>query len=168
MIWIILIIVLIFIGIVAYVVMNHTGGQPVNPTVTKSSSTSPSGYLVPVTPSGYTLSGASPSFTVDTASYQFTNSVGNTINFMESPASYDTTYAQLQANREYQTLETFNDNSTGWVSVYYHRTTVNGKSASSMYLIYNHNGHLVSIQSNSPQMSAKDLENILKSATIAQ
>ncbi len=143
-------------------------GQAMKDTAAKVRSTSPSGYLVPVAPTGYTLSATSPSFTVDTAGYLFTNSVGNTIYFMESPTSYNDAYAKLQADREYQVLESFNNNNSGWVSVYYHHTTINGKPTSSMYLIHDHNGHLVSIQSNSPSMTAKDLEKILTSATIAK
>ncbi len=141
-------------------------GQAIKDTTAKSRSTSPSGYLIPIAPVGYTLSTTSPHFTVDTAGYLFTNTAGNTVYFMESPTLYNDAYAQLQADREYQVLETFNTD--GWVSVYYHHTNINGKPASSMYLIYDHNGHLVSIQSDSPSMTGKDLENILNSATVAK
>ena len=143
-------------------------GQAMKDAAAKARTASPSGYLVPVAPTGYTLSATSPSFTVDTSSYLFTNSAGNTVYFMESPSSYSDAVAQIKGDREYQLLDTMVSYNGGEATVYYHHTTINGKPASSMYLIYNHNGHLVSIQTNSSSMSAKDLENILTTTTVAK
>jgi uncharacterized protein YpmB len=143
-------------------------GQAMKDAAAKVRSTSPSGYLVPVAPIGYTLSPTSPSFTVDTASYLFTNSAGNTVYFMESPSLYTDAVNQIKGDHEYQLLDTMVSYNGGEATVYYHHTTINGKPASSMYLIYNHNGHIVSIQTNSSSMSAKDLENILTTTTVAK
>ena len=129
---------------------------------------SPSGYFVPASiPEGYKPSSPISSFEIDSAMYDYENSDGKLLSYREYANSYEQNMTAMSSNKDYKIVKTFTYNGVEG-KIVQANVKLSGGPSSVQYLVYNHGGNYLTIQSNDEKISPDILISLLKAMTVAK
>ena len=130
---------------------------------------SPSGYLVPASiPEGYKPSNTPSSFEIDSTMYDYENTSGKFLSYREYAKSYDQNMTAMSGNKDYKIIKTFTYNGSEGKIIEVKVKLSDASTQSIQYLVYNHGGNCLTIQSDDNDVSSDILIGLLKAMTVAK